>query len=103
MAFPAACGSRGCPLGIDSHGSDGGPDRSSSRDARPDGVDSAEPPDAEPLDAFGADSPDVRTEPPDAPTRDGGTVDRYAVVTRHNITFNDVAQRLPIGNGEFCF
>src|SRR5260370_28842573 len=103
MPFRAACGARGSPLGIDSHGSDAGPDGSSSRDARPDGVDSAEPPDAEPLDAFGADSPDVRTEPPDATTRDGGTVDRYAVVTRHNITLNDVAQRLPIGNGEFCF
>ena len=31
------------------------------------------------------------------------TIDRRALVTRHNITWNDVAGRLPLGNGEFCF
>jgi hypothetical protein len=30
-------------------------------------------------------------------------IDRHALVTRHNITWNDVAGRLPLGNGEFCF
>ena len=31
------------------------------------------------------------------------TVDRQALVRRHNITWNQVAGRLPLGNGEFCF
>ena len=31
------------------------------------------------------------------------TIDRHALVTRHNITWNEVAGRLPLGNGEFCF
>ena len=30
-------------------------------------------------------------------------IDRHALVTRHNITWNEVAGRLPLGNGEFCF
>ncbi len=30
-------------------------------------------------------------------------IDRHALVTRHNITWNEVAKRLPLGNGEFCF
>jgi hypothetical protein len=30
-------------------------------------------------------------------------IDRQALVTRHNITWNDAAGRLPLGNGEFCF
>lgn len=30
-------------------------------------------------------------------------IDRQALVTRHNITWNDPAGRLPLGNGEFCF
>jgi hypothetical protein len=30
-------------------------------------------------------------------------IDRHALVTRHNITWNQVAGRLPLGNGEFCF
>jgi hypothetical protein len=30
-------------------------------------------------------------------------IDRHALVMRHNITWNEVAGRLPLGNGEFCF
>jgi hypothetical protein len=30
-------------------------------------------------------------------------IDRHALVTRHSITWNEVAGRLPLGNGEFCF
>lgn len=30
-------------------------------------------------------------------------IDRQALVTRHNITWNEVAGRIPLGNGEFCF
>jgi hypothetical protein len=30
-------------------------------------------------------------------------IDRQALVRRHNITWNEVAGRLPLGNGEFCF
>jgi len=30
-------------------------------------------------------------------------IDRHAVVTRHNIEWNHLGGRLPIGNGEFCF
>ena len=30
-------------------------------------------------------------------------IDRHALVTRHNITWNDVAGQIPVGNGEFCF
>jgi hypothetical protein len=30
-------------------------------------------------------------------------IDRHALVTRHNITWNEVSERLPLGNGEFCF
>jgi hypothetical protein len=39
-----------------------------------------------------------------APTPAGqSAIDRHALVTRHNITWNKVAGRLPLGNGEFCF
>jgi hypothetical protein len=39
-----------------------------------------------------------------APTRAGqSAIDRHTLVTRHNITWNEVAGRLPLGNGEFCF
>jgi hypothetical protein len=37
-----------------------------------------------------------------APAAKSG-IDRHALVTRHNITWNEVAGRLPLGNGEFCF
>ena len=30
-------------------------------------------------------------------------IDRHALVTRHNITWNEVGGLLPLGNGEFCF
>jgi hypothetical protein len=30
-------------------------------------------------------------------------IDRHKLVMRHNITWNEVAGRLPLGNGEFCF
>ena len=30
-------------------------------------------------------------------------IDRHAVVARHDIIWNDVSGRLPLGNGEFCF
>jgi len=30
-------------------------------------------------------------------------IDRYALVTRHNIEWNDVNGQIPLGNGEFCF
>jgi len=30
-------------------------------------------------------------------------IDRFALVTRHNIKCNDVCVGIPIGNGEFCF
>ena len=40
----------------------------------------------------------------DAPAAAGqSAIDRHALVTRHNITWNEVAGRLPLGNGEFCF
>jgi hypothetical protein len=40
----------------------------------------------------------------DAPTSDAKfNIDRHALVTRHNITWNEVGGRLPLGNGEFCF
>jgi hypothetical protein len=40
----------------------------------------------------------------DASTSPGqATIDRHALVTRHNITWNKAAGRLPLGNGEFCF
>jgi hypothetical protein len=32
-----------------------------------------------------------------------GKIDRHALVTRHNITWNDATGQIPIGNGEFCF
>ncbi len=33
----------------------------------------------------------------------GDRIDRHALVTRHNIEWNDVTGRMPLGNGEFCF
>lgn len=30
-------------------------------------------------------------------------IDRYALVTRHNIEWNDLNGQIPLGNGEFCF
>ncbi|NLJ42795.1 MAG: hypothetical protein GX431_03990 [Bacteroidales bacterium] len=30
-------------------------------------------------------------------------IDRHALVTRHNIEWNDVNGQIPLGNGEFCF
>jgi hypothetical protein len=39
-----------------------------------------------------------------APAATGqSAIDRHGLVTRHNITWNEVAGRLPLGNGEFCF
>lgn len=32
-----------------------------------------------------------------------GTIDRHALVTRHNIEWNDPQGQIPLGNGEFCF
>lgn len=32
-----------------------------------------------------------------------GPIDRHALVSRHNITWNEVSGRVPLGNGEFCF
>jgi len=32
-----------------------------------------------------------------------GAIDRYALVTRHNIEWNDLGGQIPLGNGEFCF
>jgi hypothetical protein len=32
-----------------------------------------------------------------------GSIDRHALVTRHNIDWPDVAGQMPLGNGEFCF
>ena len=40
----------------------------------------------------------------DAPAPAGqSAIDRHALVTRYNITWNEVGGRLPLGNGEFCF
>lgn len=32
-----------------------------------------------------------------------GTIDRHALVARHNIEWNDPQGQIPLGNGEFCF
>jgi hypothetical protein len=49
-------------------------------------------------------APSVALHATDAPTPvDQSSIDRRALVTRHNITWNAVAGRLPLGNGEFCF
>jgi len=32
-----------------------------------------------------------------------GEIDRHALVTRHNIEWNEYAGQIPLGNGEFCF
>ena len=46
----------------------------------------------------------TRVYPNDARTLAGdGRIDRHALVTRHNITWDDLSGRLPLGNGEFCF
>lgn len=31
------------------------------------------------------------------------SIDRHALVTRHNIVWNEVKGQIPLGNGEFCF
>ena len=42
--------------------------------------------------------------PPAAPgSFEHAKIDRHALVMRHNITWNEVKGRLPLGNGEFCF
>ena len=33
----------------------------------------------------------------------GTAIDRYSVVTRHNIEWNELHGQMPLGNGEFCF
>ncbi len=33
----------------------------------------------------------------------GQPIDRHALVTRHNIEWNDLHGQIPLGNGEFCF
>ena len=33
----------------------------------------------------------------------GEPIDRHALVTRHNIVWNDLKGQIPLGNGEFCF
>lgn len=33
----------------------------------------------------------------------GKSIDRHALVTRHNIVWNDLNGQIPLGNGEFCF
>jgi len=38
-----------------------------------------------------------------APNETVAPIDRQALVTRHNITWNDAAGRIALGNGEFCF
>ena len=38
-----------------------------------------------------------------APTTVRGAIDRHALVTRHNIEWNDLRGQVPLGNGEFCF
>ncbi|HRZ18235.1 MAG TPA: hypothetical protein P5141_11790, partial [Candidatus Hydrogenedentes bacterium] len=30
-------------------------------------------------------------------------IDRRALVTRHNIEWNELTGQIPLGNGEFCF
>ena len=35
--------------------------------------------------------------------KNGTPIDRQALVTRHNIEWNDVAGEIPLGNGEFAF
>ncbi|HNU50746.1 MAG TPA: hypothetical protein PKJ98_07505 [Verrucomicrobiota bacterium] len=38
------------------------------------------------------------------PAADGnGAIDRHALVTRHNVEWNDLHGQVPLGNGEFCF
>lgn len=36
-------------------------------------------------------------------TAAGAPIDRHALVARHDIHWNEVAGRIPLGNGEFCF
>ena len=48
--------------------------------------------------------PLVALEAADAPPLAArSSIDRHALVTRHNISCDEVARRLPLGNGEFCF
>ena len=35
--------------------------------------------------------------------KDNAPIDRHALVTRHNIQWNDLKGAMPLGNGEFCF
>src|SRR5271170_3460049 len=35
--------------------------------------------------------------------KDDTPIDRHALVTRHNIQWNDLKEQLSLGNGEFCF
>jgi len=37
------------------------------------------------------------------PTDSAAPIDRHALVTRHNIHWNEPAGQIPLGNGEFCF
>jgi hypothetical protein len=34
---------------------------------------------------------------------ESSAIDRHALVTRHNIEWNDLQGQIPLGNGEFCF
>lgn len=36
-------------------------------------------------------------------TQENDPIDRHALVTRHNIHWNNLTGQIPIGNGEFCF
>ncbi|MDI1251329.1 MAG: hypothetical protein PSV13_20885 [Lacunisphaera sp.] len=38
-----------------------------------------------------------------AATAPSGPIDRRALVTRHNIAWDDLRGQIPLGNGEFCF
>ena len=40
---------------------------------------------------------------PGSNNKTGPAIDRHALVTRHNITWNDLNGQIPLGNGEFCF
>jgi len=49
-------------------------------------------------------SPLMRLTAADAPKSSANTqIDRHALVTRHNIEWNDPTGKIPLGNGEFCF
>ena len=40
---------------------------------------------------------------PSFATETNAPIDRHALVTRHNISWNDLNGQIPLGNGEFCF